>query len=102
MMHKMQWELNAEGHDVEFLAVNITSGVEAAPTLVEKCAFPLLQDTEDINVWNLLGGKKDDIYVFDADGNLTASLPVGGELSNNLSTAEGYGNLKAAIMEAMP
>jgi len=100
-MHRLQIELAHEGFDVQFVAVNITSGVEAAPQLVDTCAYPLLQDTDAIGVWTLLGGKKDDLYVFGTDGSLLTPLPAGGEVSTNLSTDEGYKNLKYAIYEAL-
>lgn len=37
---------------------------------------------------------------YSADGTLFVELPVGGELSTNLSTAEGYDNVKQALIDA--
>ncbi|MFT5432660.1 MAG: hypothetical protein ACI9OJ_003362 [Myxococcota bacterium] len=100
-MHRMQVELASEGYVVDFVSVNVTTGIETAEQLVEQCAFPLLQDTEEIGVWGLLGGKKDDIYIFAADGELARALPVGGDTSTNLGDEDGYKNLKYALYDAL-
>ena len=97
----MQNEFIATGIPVHFLSVNTVSGADSAQKLVDVCAFPLLQDVEDVNAWSLLQGKKDDMFIFGADGSLVTSLPQGGELITNLSTEEGYNNVKYSLYEAL-
>lgn len=100
-MDTMQKELLAEGHDVAFLAVNVTSGVDSQQSLVDICDFPLFQDVPEVGAWTLHGGKKDDLYVYRADGTLSVYLPYGGAVNTTLSTPEGYANLKNAILDAL-
>lgn len=37
--------------------------------------FPVYQDRADVNVWRLLGGQRDDVYVYDKCGRLTEHIP---------------------------
>ncbi len=94
----MRIELEAEGVPVQFIAINADNAESTQDKLVAKCSFPLLQDQPDIVVWDLMMGKKDDFYIYDANGNLADFLPVSGDISVNLSTEEGYDNLKDAIL----
>jgi hypothetical protein len=100
-MDAMQKELLSEGHDVAFLAVNVTSGVSSQAALTGACEYPVFQDTAEVGAWAQAGGGKDDLYVYDATGHLVHYLPFGGEVDTNLSTPTGYGNLKAAVLDAM-
>lgn len=70
--------------------------------LTDKCRFPVLQDTEGVGLWDLMGGGKDDLYIFDARGELAHYLPAKGEIGTNLSTPEDYAALKAAIIATGP
>jgi hypothetical protein len=97
----MQNEFLAMGISVHFVSVNTISGADSAGKLVDVCAFPLLQDTEDVNAWDLVQGKKDDMFILDANGNVLTLLPNGGDLSTNLSTEEGYNNVKYSLYEAL-
>lgn len=97
----MQKELLAEGHDVAFVAVNVTSGVDSQQSLINVCSYPLFQDTPAVGAWTQHGGAKDDLIVYDAMGKLRTYLPYGGPVNTALSTPEGYANLKAAILDAM-
>ncbi len=100
-MQEMQDELAAAGLDIVFLAVNAVSGVNHQQNLIDKCSFPLFQDTEEQDVWGLHQGKKDDIYIYDATGLLRSFLPYAGAVQTNLSSEEGYNNLKTAILNAL-
>ena len=100
-MEKMRIELQAEGHNVQFIAVNAISALETQHKLVERCAFTLFQDTEKDAVWDLQNGKKDDFYIYDKEGVLADFLPVTGDRSVALSTDEGYANLKNAILAVL-
>ena len=96
-MNKMRIQLQAAGHDVEFVAINAASALSDQQPLLDRASFPMVQDLPEINVWGLHTGVKDDIYIYGPDGKLAEFLPTTGETSTNLSTTEGYDNLRAAI-----
>ncbi|TNF33381.1 MAG: hypothetical protein EP329_08360 [Deltaproteobacteria bacterium] len=98
----MRQELADAGHDVYVVAINAPSAAANQGALTDKCSFPLLQDTEEVDAWGQLGGSKDDFFVLDENGDVVAHLPVGGEVSTNLSTEEGYANVRAALLAAEP
>ena len=99
----MQKELAAEGVDVNFLSVN----AENANTelyqgyLIDKCAFPLFQDTLEDNVWALMDGGKDDFYIYDPKGVLWKHLPFGGDVNTDLGDPEGYAAVKTLLLQAV-
>jgi thiol-disulfide isomerase/thioredoxin len=117
-MDQMLQELRDEGYEVDFVTVNkinaaeegyqrsmiymlddqneIQHGEDGEP--IYRCTYPLLQDVEELNVWEMHEGKKDDFYIYDVDGTLAQYLPSGTEFSTRLSTEEGYSNLKAVIV----
>lgn len=97
----MRLELEIAGHDVQFVAINKSDAIPNQQKLVDKCSFPLLQDLKTIGVWDLMKGKKDDFYIYAKDGTLAKYLPISGETSVNLSTDEGYENLKQAILDVV-
>ena len=100
-MEKMRVELSIEGHDVQFITINKADAADKQDKLIERCSFPLFQDTDEINVWEMHNGKKDDFYIYDRNGILQAHHPVSGELSMVLSDPIGYGNLKDSILNVL-
>ena len=68
---------------------------------IYRCRFPLFQDTDAINAWELHNGGKDDFFIYNTDGRVVAYLPHGGEIVTRLSSEIGYYNLKQAIIAAM-
>ena len=66
--------------------------------LSDVCSYPVLQDTEEVDAWSLLGGGKDDFFLYNSDGTLGVYLPSGGEVSTKLSTPEGYANIRDTLM----
>ena len=90
-----------EGHEVYFLTVNIISGVDNQADLAARCEFPILQDTPEANAWTAHQGGKDDFFIYSNGGQLQVHLPAQGDIDTNLSTLDGYRNLKAAIMQAV-
>ena len=82
------------------ITINKGDAEEFQEKLLEKCAFPQLQDGEDELVWNMMGGGKDDFYIYDANGELVEYLPFNGEIDTNLSKEEGFAYLKNAIKNA--
>jgi len=100
-MEQMRLELKKAGVDVYFLAVNKADAVDDQSALVARCSFPLFQDLDSVQSWQLhFGGQKDDIYVYDKNGKLFDYLPIAGPRSTNLSTPEGYQLLKDVVIAA--
>ncbi len=97
----MRLELELEGEVVQFLSVNVSDGVPTQGDLAAKCSYPLFQDQEEIEVWDLMNGGKDDFYIYDVEGNLVRHYVWGEEPQLNLSTDEGYAILKSAIQDAI-
>ncbi len=102
MMDKLTGELKGEGVNVQFVAVNGVSADKPGDqqNLIDRCAFPLFQDTKDVDAWGQHAGMKDDIFVYKADGTLAEYLPTGGKKSTDLSSSDGYANLKQAVIDA--
>jgi len=94
----MRLELELAGETVQFLSVNMPSGLETQSSLAEKCSYPLFQDLEEVDMWGLMNGAKDDFYIYDTQGNLARYYAWGSEPELNLSTDEGYAALKAGIL----
>ncbi len=101
MLEQMRLELQKAGYSLSFLSVNKADAVANQQALIDRGAFPLFQDTDAVNAWALMGGQKDDFLIYGTDGKLVDYLPNGGERITNLSTTEGYGQLKAAILAAL-
>ena len=97
-LQKMDLELQAEGKKIHFVVVNAQNAAANQQELLDRCNFPLFQDMEGANVWQVQGGSKDDFFLYDRTGKLHAYLPHTGSTPTNLSTPEGYAALKAAIL----
>lgn len=92
----------AAGHDVGFVVVNKVDAEETQQKLLDRASFPMLQDIADVGVWQLMAGSKDDFYVYDQDGKLAKYLPISGANGSvDLSSDEGYNNLKDSILELL-
>jgi len=98
----MRQELADAGHDVYIVAINASSAASNQDALIDKCSFPLLQDTEAVDAWGQLDGLKDDFFVLDVDGNVVEHLANGGAVNTNLSTDDGYANVMSALLAAEP
>ena len=96
----MRHELEELGRPVNVVAINAASAVDDQEELVKRSSFPLLQDSAEIGAWDLHSGKKDDIFIYDADGKLLHHLPVSGDVNTNLSQPDGYAAVKALLLEA--
>ncbi len=97
----MRQELEAASLPVAVVGINDVTAVPNQASLTARAAFPLFQDVPDVGAWDLEGGHKDDFFVYDRAGKLAAYLPNGGTLSTDLSTAEGYQNVKNAVLQAL-
>ena len=103
-MEQMRLELAADGIDVHFVALNMLSADndDDRKKLTDRCSFTVWQDLETINASGYHHrGTKDDIYVYDADGKLADYFSIFAERESNLSTDEGYANLKQAVLDAL-
>ncbi len=58
--------------DVQFVAINGISGLSPSyqKNIINKCSFPVLQDTKSAKIWPQLNGKKHDAFVYDKTGKL--------------------------------
>ena len=97
----MRLGLELEGKEIHMVSVNKIGAESTQQNMAEKCSFPLLQDVADVDAWALHQGDKDDIFIFDAEGVLVTYLPHGGDISTNLSSDDGFANVKSAIENAL-
>ncbi len=101
-MEAIQEELTGLGVDINVVAINVTTGVESQSLILDSCSFPLIQDTDEVGAWDLLNGGKDDMFIYDAEGKLLVHLPAGGTVATNLSTDQGYANIRDLLYAAAP
>ena len=94
----MRGELADLGHDINVVAINPPSGLDFQSTLINVCGFPLLQDTLAVNAWETMEALKDDLYIYGSDGTLAIYLANGGIVNTNLSSGEGYSNVRDILM----
>lgn len=98
----MRQELEGSGYNVNVVAINIVRAETSQSSLSSRCSFDLLQDVASVNVWSLMGGGKDDFFIYRQEATLAPSgyLPLGGPVYTNLSSTEGYANVYNAIVAA--
>ena len=96
----MRIELEAAGRAVHFVSVNKADAADMQAKLTSRCSFPLFQDLDEVGVWDLLGGRKDDFFIFDAEGRLTAHLTMRDEVRPVLSEEDGYARVRDAALAA--
>lgn len=106
-LEQMRLELEFAGHAVWFVALNSASNLGSAERLIERCGFPLMQDTEELNVWELQNGGVSDFYIYDVDGRLVRHYDQTDERAERgrsltLSNEDDYNELKQAIIDAIP
>ena len=87
---------------IEVVAINSNDelAIFNQDELASRCSFDLLQDELEINAWQLLGGQKDDIFIYRKGGRLASFLPIMGDVITYLDTQEGYFNVFQAIVAA--
>lgn len=87
---------------MQFVGINKADAAANQQDLINRCSFPLLQDTNEVKAWDVHHhGHKDDFLIYGADGALVDYLPSGGPRVTNLSTPEGYTNVKNAVLAAL-
>jgi hypothetical protein len=101
-MEAMRNDLATEGYDIGVVAVNLQGQEATQSLLTARCSFDCVQDTAAANVWGLMGGKKDDFFIYRSGGGLGAGgyLSAFGPISANLATREGYANVHNAVTGA--
>jgi hypothetical protein len=99
-MEAMRQELDAAGHRIDVVAINVIGGEGTQALLAAQCSFDLVQDVPEVWAWALMGGGKDDLFVYREGGVLAPSgyLPFGGPVNTNLSTAAGYAAVRDVIV----
>lgn len=97
-LERMRNELDVNGHDVEFIVLNIPGAQPYQQELVDRCGFPLFQDQANILAMEAYGGETDDMFVYGSDGKLAAYLHNDGTIS--LSLDDGYAKVRAALLAA--
>ena len=118
-LEQMRFELLAMGYELYMVVINETDTEETIDLLTQRSQIPVLQDVAEVDAWRALsdpdpdaeadaeiesriGGDKDDMYIYDAEGNLWRFLDDDDPAhSLNLSTDEGYTYLKDALIEAL-
>ena len=98
MLEQLSYELQNRAKVVNLVGINKHAAESTQSARSDECSFPLLQDTEEVNAWALLEGKKDAFYIYDSEGRLAVHLPAQGGVSTNLSTPTGYANLRDTLM----
>ncbi len=63
-------------------------------------AYPLFQDTTEVNAWAQQGGGKDDFFVYDRQGRLQVWLPSNGTVDTDLSVPANLQNLRQMLLQA--
>ena len=120
MLEQMRFELLLEGHIVWLAVINETNTENNLVAFTTRSMSSILQDVEDVDAWQAMsdiqmvtqddgqvvdmqvGGDKDDMYIYGTDGRLARFLDDDNrEFSLNLSTPEGYMNLKTTLLEVL-
>jgi hypothetical protein len=106
-LEQMQIQLELEGYEVWFVVINQPGYDDTQQEFIDRASFPLLQDTNDVQAWELLNQLEplmgtDDMYIYTADGVLSSYFSYA---ANNptidLSTQAGWDNVYDAILAAM-
>ncbi len=93
----MQEEFDVLGIDVQIHGVNQEGYDHGLPDMSELGDLPVLQDTEDENVWGRWGVTFRDVFVLDDENVLVGTYNL---TSHSLAVEENYEELKALFLEA--
>ncbi len=102
-MEALKRDLEGTGKVLNIVGINDIDAVSTQNELTSRTGIPLFQDATMANgttidtAWDLLGGKKDDIYIYDSKGVFAAHFQTGGGVEINITTTEGYANVRDAI-----
>ena len=120
LLEQMRFELLLEGHTIWLAIINETNTESNLVAFTNRSMSSILQDVAEVNAWAAMsdtqlvdqddgqmvqmrvGGDKDDMYIYGTDGRLARFLDDDDrEFSTNLSTPEGYMNLKMSLLEVL-
>ncbi len=105
-LEQMQIQLELEGHDVWFVVINQPGYESSQEEFITRASFPLLQDTLEVQAWELLNQFEplqgtDDIYIYDAQGVLHSYFSYAADNPTiKLETPQGWDNVYNAILAA--
>lgn len=68
MLQEIQNELDEDAHPIQIIGVNQVGFESGNDNITSNRTLPWLQDTEEVNVWDLWEVAYRDIYVMDKDG----------------------------------
>lgn len=113
-LEQMRYEFLAMGLELHMVVINERGTQAQVNNLTERAQIPIWQDVEEVMAWESLsspdpdndvarvGGDKDDMYIYDRQGNLWRFLDDDDlEHKLNLSDEEGYNYLKEALVDAI-
>ena len=111
-LEQLRFELLAMGHELQLVVINQRGTAETVELLSQRTQAPILQDVESVMAWEamsspdpeeadaLIGGDKDDMYIYNERGELWRFLDDDDPAHKlNLSTPEGYTYLKETLIE---
>ena len=96
----MAQELKDEGVETSMYVINEAGSDLAFDALAGASTLPTFQDFWGLDVWTMHAGGTDDFFIYDTNGKLSAYFKGYSEPNSDLSTPEGYGNVKEAILNA--
>lgn len=98
-MEALQKNLKADGHEVNFVVINIASGSDSQQEFTQIASFPLFQDTAEVDAFSLHQAAKDDFYLYGRHGELRLFSSFF-KKEHNLTIPEGFLNVRQAILDA--
>ncbi len=98
----MSVDLALSGYTVNFVAVNQTGAEDTLQNFLDRCSFPILQDVAEVDAWGAHQARKDDIFIYAADGSLAEFIRVSGLPSDirTLASEAGYDWMRGRIIAA--
>ena len=113
-LEQLRFELMAAGYELNMVVINEVGTERTVDLLSDRSQIAILQDMPEVMAWEALsivdensptgriGGDKDDMYIYSAEGKLWQFLDDDDPAhSLNLSTEEGYLYLKTQLIEAL-
>ena len=100
-MEELKKDLEADHVQVNFVAVNIQSGEGDQHEFTSRYSFLLFQDTKEIDAFKQHRGRKDDYFIYNERGELTDYFPYLGDRKSDLTSPEGWENIKKALLRAI-
>lgn len=106
-LEQMYVQLELEGYEVYFVAINQPGYESTQQEFIDRASFPLLQDTFEVQAWELLNQLEplqgtDDLYIYTADGVLSSYFSYAADNPTiKLETEAGWNNVYDAILAAM-